>query len=340
MSARLLSTLLLIAPACLLAGGCPGTTSTDDAAKSVAQFLPNAVSLEINELPEDSDADQTSSSGARNAYQRIVYSAATIVHRFHRLADAALALGATIQEDMTDPTQTQVTGTFDVEGQAVTYKADFAAFDFDGDGTADGSGTAVDLPVAVRIWVDRGSGFERFLCALVTQKPDTSSFGAGALYVRPFATHAWAPDGVQIFCQYDRTGAEHKWNQAYISGPIHPRYGLSTGLARVDVRISETAGTEKTVRGAYQFSANPYGFETFKAAAHYRVGGDALLLSAAVEHELADITLGSLCVDLAEQAGVTEGPCADFDTQDMTLLDVPTGAETAFPAEFPEAPTF
>ncbi len=334
----------------LVTGGCPtgttattdGTTGTTSGTTAVAEFLPSAITLEISELPEDAN-DVTVNENEqvmRHMYDRVVRSSATIVHRFHRLADRALALGAAIRDDVTDPNDPTVSGTIRVAGVDVAYKADFAAFDFDGDGTADGSGNMVDLPVAVRIWTDRGDGYARFLCALISQKPSDENIGSGEFYVRPAAAHADAPTDVQVFVQYDRTDTAHKWNQAFISGKIHPRYGLTNGAARVDVRPDAAGALEKTIRGSHDYDDNPYGFTTFQSAAHYVVGGTALLASAQATAGESEVSFTNVCVDLAERELLTDGSCDDFDTQDMEFLDVPTGDETAWPADFPEEPTF
>lgn len=347
MRATLAVTTLLICGMWLLLGGCPaggtgatGTEGTTDTNKPSA-FLPSAVSLSIDELPEDADSESAESGQlVRNVYQRVVRSSATVIHRFYRAADRALALAAAMRDDMTSRSQTQVTGTFAVGGAAVSYKADFAAFDFDGDGTADGSGDAVNLPIALRIWTDSGSGYVRFLCALIAQKPSEDNYGTGQVCVLPSAVDPLAPAGMQVYVNYDRTDTSHGWNEAYVSGRVHPSYGLTIGRARVDVRTDTGGDVEKTVRSAYLFAENPYGFETFQSAAHWLVGGTGLLASARATGGTAQAEFTNICVDLEQQSLATGGQCDAFDTQDMTLLDVPTGSEADFPAAFPEEPTF
>ncbi len=334
----------------MLPGGCPpAATNTGDntggggTAESIAEFLPSAITLDIGELPEDADqgaAKAQTESGAPNIFERAVRSSATVVHRFQRLADAGLGLGAVICDDLASPDQTQVQGTFTIGGTEVAYKADFAAFDFDGDGTPDGSGNARDLPIAVRIWVDRGTVYERFLCALITQRPTADNLGAGSFVVNPNALDARTPADVQIHVDFDRTDAAHKWNVAYVTGPIHPLYGLTAGVGRVDVRTNAAGDIEKTVRIAADFTDNPYGFEGFQGSAHYLVGGEGLLLSATATGTSAEFTFTNICVDLVDRILAMNGECSSLDTQDMTFLDVPTGDEASFPADFPAQPTF
>ncbi len=326
----------------------PPTTNDDDTAPSetvVDPVLPSDVSLDIDELPEDSDTQTakpmpSGQTATRVMYEHVVRSSATVVHRFHRLANQALALGARLHYDITEPDQTQVRGTFVAEGIEVAYKADFAAFDIDSNGVPDGSGNAVDLPIAIRIWTDMGRGYERLLCALITEKPSEVHLGAGTIHVRPDAAIASAPAGVQIRVEYDRTDPTHKWNVAYVSGRIHPRHELSIGTARVDVRSPDSATIEKTVRAAYRFAENLYGFESFRSAAHYVRGGVGLLLTAKSTGGLVQVDFDNVCTNIETQALATDGECDAFDLQDMTLLDAPTGNETDFPSDFPEEPTF
>lgn len=360
MRASITVTTVMIAGIWLVLGGCPaatvtngvgeagdntqtdGTTDPNDttAGTKPDAFLPTAVSLEIGELPEDADTASQSSQLLQNVHQRVVRSSATVIHRFHRAADHALQAAAALRDDMTSRSQTQVAGTFTVDDDEITYKADFAAFDIDGDGTVDGSGNAVTLPIALRIWTDVGNGYERFLCALITQKPTQTTFGAGQVYVMPSVVGPIAPTGMQLYVNYNRTGGAHRWNEAYVAGRVHPRYGVTIGRARVDVRVDNSSNTEKTVRAAYQFSENPYGFETFQSAAHYLVGGTGLLASAVATGGTAQAQFTNVCVDLQDQSLAVGGQCDSFDTQDMALLDVPTGAEANFPAAFAETPSF
>jgi hypothetical protein len=336
--------------ALLLFGGCPPeapgpqlTVVGDDNENTpkVDAYMPAGVSLDISELPEDEDNETYQEAApTRNVYARVVRSCATVMHRFHRVADRALALGAEIRRDFTSATQTQVSGSYRVWGYDVNYKADFAAFDFDGDGIPDGSGNAVDLPVALRIWADRGEGYQPFLCALITQRPTSERLGAGKFYVNPAAGDPRATAGVQGFVEYDRTADDHRWHTACISGPVHPLCGLSAGVARVDVREDEAGGLAKTVRAAYQFDESLYNFNTFQAACHYVVGGVGLLATGQATGGAAEVGFTNVCVNLETQALATDGECDAFDTQDMTLLDAPAAGATDFPDDFPAAPTF
>ncbi len=322
-----------------LTGNPPGSQNTNGD-KEVTTFLPSAITLDVSELPEDEDTVALSAQGTRNIYQRVVRSSASVVHRFHRMADNGLALAATIRDDITDPNQTQVEGRFVYRGAVIDYKADFAVFDFDGDGNAEGSGNAVDLPIALRIWTDRGPGYRQFLCALITTKPSTDNVGAGEFYVHPNAVDAFTSADLNIHTIYDRTDERHRWNVAYLSGAVHPQHALDDGVARIDVRTNDDDAIEKTARAAYVFDNDVYDFGTLQSAVHYLRGGTGLLATA--QYTVGDAQLGftNICVNLADRTLADEGACDDFDTQDMTLLDPPIGNESEFPAAFGEEPTF
>ena len=312
---------------------------------AVASFLPGSVSLDVSELPdEDASASakikDSAALGNGTPLQRTLGAAASIIHNFHRLADRALALGAAVRDDMTSADQTQVSGTLDVHGQQVAYKADFAAFDINGDGTAEGSGNAVAVPVAIRMWVDRGNGYDRFLCAVVTTKPSDENLGAGTLFTLPTAADPNAPSDLQIRVDWDRTDAAHRWNDAYVTGKLIETLALANGHQRVDVRKDTAGAVEKTIRSASHFAESPYGLDSFQSAVHVKPGSGAALLSGLATGVSGSIEFTDVCVDVIDQSLATNGECDAFDTQDMTLIDFPVGGETAFPNDFPETPTF
>ena len=316
------------------------------AAREIEPILPEAITLDVPELPEDTEVEGIKLTQAaplevsEGVYEHIAHTAGTVVHRFHRFADRSLALAARIYRDLDDPNQTQLTGSFHVAGETYEYKADFAAFDIDGDGADDGSGNAVDLPIAVRIWVDSGSADQRFLCALVTERPSTDHVGAGEIYVEPYLVRATQWSSLQIHVTYDRTDDAHKWNVADVAGRIHDGYALDIGQARVDVRSDPNDVVEKTVRAAFDFNRSPYSFGGFQAATHWTPGGDVFLVSAAAPKGKIDNLIDEVCVSRDDFQPTDDAACADFDTQDIELLDMPTPGAAAFPASFPQQPTF
>jgi hypothetical protein len=227
-----------------------------------------------------------------------------------------------------------------VAGHAVAFKADFAPFDFDGDGQLDGSGDAVHEPVALRIWTDLGAGYRPLLCALIAQRPTAENAGRGQFYVHPSAAAPRAPADVQLFVTYDQTDASHKWNHAYITGHAHPLYDVTAGQARIDVRANGSGGVEKTVLGAADLAADPYQLDTLQSAAHYLAGGDALLVMARATRNGKEVSVDNECLKLAAPLRAGASSCDNFDTQDMGLLDIPAARMTGLPTSFIDQPTF
>jgi len=310
----------------------------------VAQFIPDDITLDIDELPDDDATSSKADNAAatitgRNAYDRATRTVGRVTHAFHRASKRAMALASRINRDMTSEDQTRVAGNFSVNGQSVLYLADFAAFDFDGDGNDDGSGTAVTSPVAIRIWVDRGEGFQRFMCALISQKPSETDGGAGSIYVRPVAARGTEFNDLAILAEWDRTDASHKWNKAWVTGQISDNYRFDNGRMRVDHRtVGDVTG--KTVRATTKFAETPFGFDTFSVAGHWQRGGGAMLIAAQASGGVTQLSFDEICVSLTDRDATDAGLCDDFDTQDMTPLDAADGTETDWPDAFPEAPTF
>ncbi len=313
---------------------------------SVDEFLPTDITLEVDELPDtDGTSDKAAGSDllitGTTAHDRTLRATGAILHAFHRLAARSLVLGAAVRNDLTDATQTQVSGTLLVGGQEVSYKADFSAFDIDADGIPDGSGNANEAPVAIRMWVDRGNGFERFLCALVTTRPTSNNVGAGMMYAHPNAARSDAFEDLQIMAAWDRTDDEHKWNEAYISGQVRTNYSMTIGHQRVDHRTFADQTVEKTVRSTSQFDNTPLGFETVAFSTHWLQGSGFVLVNAEATGGTSQVSLTDVCVDLSDNT-LAVGQCASYQTADADygVLTQPAGDEAGFPAAFSEAPTF
>ncbi|MFQ5411769.1 MAG: hypothetical protein ACE5EC_05710 [Phycisphaerae bacterium] len=331
----------LVAAACN--GSFPG--SIFGGGESVASFLPDDISLDISELPDSDTATGKASNSdlaitGVGAYDKTLRATGAIMHAFHRMANKSFALGAAVKKDITDPNANQIADTITVNGVEVAYRADFSAFDIDGDGTDDGSGKINQEPVALRMWVDRGNGFERFLCALVTTRPTTANIGAGQVYVKPNAANGDLFADLMIYTKWDRTNAAHKWNEAFVSGQVRPNYVMSTGHQRVDIRTQTDDTVEKTVRSTSNFTDNPFGFDTYAFSSHWRRGAGAVLISGQSTGGTTQVDFSNVCVSLTDRALATGGECDGFDTQDVAFLTAPTGTETDFPTDFPAQPTF
>ncbi len=331
----------------VLAAGCTGTPQLPDGGgdgegQDAMRVLPTALSLDIDEFPEDSEAGDA---GRRMnpppaGHGRSLLIGCTVVHGFHRLLDAGLALAAGIHDDLDDLDGATLEGTLPVQGAEVAYKADFSAFDIDGDGTADGSGTAADLPTALRMWVDPdGDGvYERFLCALITSRISAGGVGAGQMYLYPAALVSGVSADFRCRVSWDRQTIDDGWNEAWVTGRLLDGYALSGGHARVDVATLEDSSVQKTVRATCTFSENRFGVTELRNAARGIRGTGMVLMNAEVTGGGLSAAL-NVCLDLVNLVVSPDG-CDSIDTTDMDYLSAPVGDETDWPADFPETPTF
>ncbi len=310
-----------------------GTTDTSD----IQSFLPSSVSLDVSEV----SAVQSARTPA-DGYRGIVRGSADIVEMFQNAGDIVVSIGQQITDDLTARTQSQVSGELTINSTTVSYKCDFGAFDFDGDGTLDGSGNSQTVPVAFRIWTDRGSGFVQLMCGLVTVLPRSGNLGAGTLVARPVNGDGSAPADQQLLIQWDRTDSAHKWNLAYVSGSVDQSLQVKADIAytRVDLRENGSGVTEKTVRASADFQQHPNGYTSMQSAVHYQRQSTALLLSAQSTGGTDTTTASNLCLNFADFSDLSGAACLSFDTQDMSYLPLPVGGENAFPAGFTESPTF
>ncbi len=341
---------ILAAASCiaLIAAACDGTFTGlggSGGGAAVPSFLPDDVTLEIDELPDsDGSNDKSIQRDAQvtgtAAYDKTLRATGAILHAFHRSAARAMKLAASIRTDFTSASQTQVHGQRTVDGQVISYRADFAAFDIDGDGNLDGSGRADTEPVAMRMWVDRGNGYERFLCTVVATRPTTANFGAGSMYVKPNAARAASYADLKVFFNWDRTDSNHKWNTAYVSGQVRTNYAMSMGHQRVDIRTDANGAVEKTVRSTSNFTDTPFGFDTYSFSSHWLRGGSAVLISGLSAGGTTTVDFTDVCVNLDDKAVSTAGECDNFDTQDNDFLAAPVGDETDWPAAFTATPSF
>ncbi len=321
-------------------GATGGSSGTATAAKPI---FPDSIAIDISDLPDEKEGGTPKSlSNAQSldyfTYRRTILASTAIVNAFHRLADRSLLLANEITDDMASPDDSQVQGVLFDQGRQVLYKADFSPFDFDGDGAADGSGRVDTVPVAVRIWTDRGQGFERFKCALITSLPTDSHLGAGEMVTHPNAAIEEAADTLQWYVQWDRTGDTHRWNEAYITGRARDDYSVEKAVHRVDAALDANGVFEKTVRSNATFLQSPLSYDTYAFSALFRASAGLALLSAETTGDF-QVSFSNICVDLLQQQ-VSEGACDDLDPTYMNFLPTPSGEETAFPADFPEQPTF
>ncbi|MEK6675853.1 MAG: hypothetical protein AABZ47_09385 [Planctomycetota bacterium] len=327
----------------LLAVACNSNVTPAPNPNAPEVFLPDSISFDVDELPEDTTGAkviaQSQTQTELQQYDRTIRAASQVVHSFQRFADRSLKLAAAIRDDFPDPAATQISGDLLVEGETVQYRADFASFDIDSDGTTEGSGFANQNPVALRMWVDRGEGFERFLCVLISSRPTSQGTGAGEMFVRPSAADATVYEDLQLYVSWDRTDSTHGWNEALVSGHVRGNVAMSIGHQRVDARMNAENVLEKTVRSSSFFTDNPFDFTSYQSSVHFLRGGSSVLVSAASVGGDRLIDFTDVCVSLPNRGG-GEADCSGFNLQDVALLAMPGEGQANFPSDFPETPTF
>ncbi len=271
---------------------------------------------------------------------RTVRAGVAITNAFQFAAFEAFALARQIRRDVTSADQTYAVGELSLaDGTSVPYIADFSAFDIDGDGAADGSGNVRDVPVAVRIWTDNGSGYQRFLAAVIEERRTATHLGQGRFFVHPNAAIADRPADLQIAMAWDRNGDTQRWNEGYATGEVTDGYGLQAGAMRVDLISTGSASLEKTIRANNVYTNSPLDFETYKLSLHYAVRRPivALISAESTGSALVDANFSNQCVRLDGSEPEADA-CASLDTSNVAFLDTPTGSEADFPADFGEDP--
>lgn len=329
--------------------GCQGLSfpglPSDETATESAYVLPSGLTLDISEFPDDDVAPDTAkSAGAERSFpsehDRVCHAAGAILHGFHRLLDRGLALAAALNDDLVDPTNPHLQGSFEVFDRIVEYKADFSAFDIDGDGTADGSGQFDTEPVSIRLWVIADDGAaSRLLCGLIATRATPDHAGAGQVYLQPGVIHPFVNPDFKVHALWDRTNPAHKWNEAYTEGRLRVNVDATAGHHRVDVETLADEMVQKTVRSTTAISNSDFLFSELRYAARtIRGSGFALVNTEAVGTP--NVLVTGLCVSLHECDPVLGDQCDSIDTADMEFLPASTGGETDWPTDFPEVPTF
>lgn len=332
----------------VVAIGCQGLSLPGFTGSSLsngkATVLPSGIALDISDFPDDDvDADSAKSTvgdrGFNGDHNRVCHAAGAILHGFHRLLDRGLALAAALNNDLQDPANPHLQGSFQVNGREVEYKADFSAFDIDGDGTPDGSGQFDMEPVAIRLWVLQDGTATRLLCGLISTRASTDNAGAGQVYVQPGVIHPMVNQDFKAYAKWDRTDPAHKWNEAYTVGRLRVNVDSTAGHHRVDVVTLADESIQKTVRSTTAISNSDFLFSELRYVGRtIRGSGVALVNTEAIGTP--SVTTTGLCVSL-EQCMPTQGSdCSAIDSTDMDFLPAAAGGETDWPADFPQSPTF
>ncbi|MCZ6539742.1 MAG: hypothetical protein O6922_07965 [Chloroflexi bacterium] len=318
---------------------------------SSASVFPSSLSLDISDFPDDTtNADARAVIGGEvahidsarifnGAFERPCRAIGALLHGFHRLLDRGMALAALINNDLTDPDDPHVQGTLPAGGQSWTYKADFSAFDIDGDNTVDGSGRFDTDPVAVRVWIVKDTGAERFFCALITTRPTTDHAGAGQLYLQPGVIHPLVNADFTTYSMWDRTDAANRWTEAYTVGRLRQNIHAPAGHHKIELLTLADGSVQKTVRSTSTIDNSDFDISEIKVAGRTIRGTNLGLLNVEIVGT-PTVTITGQCISLIDCSASAAADCSSIDTAGMDFLDPAVGGETDWPADFPETPTF
>ncbi len=313
--------------------------------------LPASLSLDISDFPDDTtNPDARIVNGATDSaaetgrdfahpHERPCRAAGAILHGYHRQLDRGMALAAWINRDLTDPENPFVEGTIPAGGRNWTYKADFSAFDFDGDDTLDGSGRFDTAPVAIRVWISKDDGPQRFLAALITALPEPEHPGAGALYIQPGVLHPRINADFMAYNLWDRTDSADRWSEAYTVGRLRRNIDAVAGHHRIEIVTLNDDSIQKTVRTTTTINESDFDISEFQIAARTVRGLGVALINTEIAGTPDDSVIGR-CISLTECGPADADDCADISTDGMEFLDPAVGDETDWPVDFPQEPTF
>jgi len=329
-----------------IVGGCglPGVLDGHVAGSNLRAILPDALTLAVDEFPDDAtDPDAGPAEGAGRIFQdtdeRSCLAIGAILHGFQRLLDRGLALSRAVNSDLQDPADPHLEATMIVDGQQITYKADFSPFDIDGDGTSDGSGRFDTEPVAVRMWVLKQSGAEQFLCALIITRPSAQNVGAGQMYMQPGVISSSVSPEFRIFASWDRTDPQSRWNEAYTLGTLRGNLQADSGHHRVEIIMLDDGSEQKTLSSVTNINASDYGFSALRFVGRTIVGSGVALVSVEGVGQ-PGIAVTDQCISVPGCEPAQDDSCGSIDTDGFDFLSPPTGSETDWPADYPAQPTF
>jgi hypothetical protein len=317
------------------------TNSTSNGVKYKA-VLPEALTPDISEFSEEA-APSPANRIAGQPADHICDLGNGVIIKAHRHLDLALArIVAKLNADLiaSGTTDGHLAGTYVGEHGTGAYKADFSAFDIDGDGTPDGSGDPRTLPVALRLWVDpeNDGTFVRLLCALITAFPSVVHTGAGQIYIQPSVTSSEADATFHLHIQWDHTDPANKFNEAFLSGVLGDNLVVGNGHIRVDLTTLSDSSVQKTLQSVTTFTGDAIAIREFDYAARTLQGlGFATVKGKASGPALSGEFTACIALD---HCTLSVLGCQTIDSAGLNFLPAPTGTETDFPVDFPATPTF
>ena len=308
------------------------------AGTSSARILPESVSLDAAEFSGASVAtlpfaDPMPQEGSVESIgretQRTLNQLDEIMRRFSQInplvTDPNLAqVSGTITWDTRvtgatqGPNQTRMPNPGSGSGEERLIKIDFAPFDCNGDGEAEGSGLPFRVPVALRIWVTDGDGvYKPAACGLITTLPTDDNAGAGSLLTLSYARNA---AGDIAIIAWDQTDPSYKTLHSWDEHPGMNGWGYSSFLVQHRM-VGELL--EKTVKSNIDSSSVAGRYYETAVAGLFREGTDP-----------------TAYLMLADYSPASQSDAQSVDTGDFDQLDLPDPSIFPWPDAFPLEPTF
>ncbi len=349
--------LLILGVMLIVSWGCDGISmipvegsttpsgQTGDDSETTTMIIPESVSLDIDELDEvgGESAQIVPPSHpletAQVAGQQTMAQLDEIMTRFSYI-NTLVTSASDIQITNTIVWNTAVPGSVPTStgsrvanpgsgsGSTRDIKVDFSAFDFDGDGVDEGSGTPTTAPVALRVWVTDASGtYQPAACGVINVLPTSTHAGAGEMITLSYARNT---DGDIAIIEWDE---DDPTDQSLMTWDEHPE-GSSWGYSSFVVEHEQVGSDmEKTVCSTINESyVAARWYEGTPAAAYMSFDGpwvDAVASPPSANYAFF-VSLGS----------ATAADADSVDVSDLELEEPPDSSWFAWPGDFPTTPTF
>lgn len=353
----------LLALAIMGIAGCPegttvpGDTTGDgggDEGTSEIRVLPESIALEVDELSDSSQSSSappgptpsTLGSGAaplaiaKGEAERTMAQLDEIMVRFGIInsmvtSAADVQISGSIVWDTYVPGSTPSAGGSRVanpgSGAGVTrqIKVDFSAFDYDGDGTNDGTGTPTVAPVALRVWVTDGSGtYQPAACGLIDVLPTASHPGTGEMITLSYARNG---DGDIAILQWDQDDPNEQSLWTWDEHPNGPgAWGYSSFMVTHEmVSLMVQKSVASTIDNEYVAATWYEGAPAAAVISHVGTWADYLATPPTVQYS-----------DFATFGSATATDALSVDTTDLDCIEQPDPSDFNWPSSFPATPTF
>ncbi len=342
----------LIVVSLAFTAGCPGVSLTPNGgtAGSTVAILPDSITLDVDELAATNQSAAPMPSPSLSGGSSPLEVAQSEADRTMAQLDEIMLRFAIINSMVTSAADVQVSGTImwdtRVSGSTVAaggsrlpnpgsgagvardIKVDFSAFDYDGDGTADGSGTPTTAPVAMRVWVTDAVGtFQPAACGLIDVLPTALHPGAGHLITLSYARNG---DGDIAILEWDQDDPTVQTLSTWDEHPEGIGWGYSsfwvqheTVLTQLQKSVASTIGTDYVAATWYELAP------AAAAISHMGTWADYLAHPPVVQYEFFVSWLAATATD-AQSVDVTNLEC----------IESPDPADFIWPLAFPVGPTF